>query len=68
MSKFKYYVDIPKKNKTMPGRLFYCQEHVGKEFVDWELTYANASRDADIPYVYYFKEESDAVMFKLKFG
>lgn len=65
----KYHVSILKVNRDVPGRLDYCKESVGWQGIDWDIMCnINDGYGPDILYKYYFKNEADAVMFKLLYG
>lgn len=60
---FPYTVIIPQSRLVEKNRLVWCHEHIGKYTEKWKT---GGNEGGGI--VYYFKDEADAVMFKLKFG
>lgn len=67
LERFPYYVIIPEKRVDEMGRASWCHIHIGKYAENW---YSKISHNEDIIdlMVYYFIDEGDAIMFKMKFG
>lgn len=60
-----YYVNIP--HPSYDGSRFrWCVDTIGACYIDWYFIEYCKNDIHDV--TYYFREESDAVMFKLLFG
>lgn len=46
----------------------YCTEHFGPRHLNWTYTVSPSLTYVDIMVHYYFKDEEDALLFKLRFG
>lgn len=71
VSNFKYSILIPEYKVQDSGRYRWCVEHVGYVGTTWKYDFVDATCAntiiKDVP-CYYFINEDDALMFKLKFG